>query len=177
MADSLKMSRKFPVVVKSIQLHNVSIRWDDASVYDHRRNFNCTQMITVVLNTQDTNREFYVILYEWLYDRDNPEDHPFCHDQILLRDTSSVVRLWRTKESDSLVKYLVMDDTDLITYSGISGVSRFRRDILIAIELFEEEGGKVCDSGAIWEDQSRFRIYHGDGTDPLGLGGHGWVVR
>jgi hypothetical protein len=173
----LKTSKKFPVIIDSIQLHNLIIHWVDASVYDQRYNFDCGQAITVILNKQENNREFYVIMYEWLYDRNIPENHPFCYDQILKLSTSSSVRLWRNPESDSLVKYLVMSNTKLMKYCGCMTAERFRRDIIIAIELFDKEGGKIIESGAVWENQSRFRIYPGDGQDPPGLGGHGWIVK
>jgi hypothetical protein len=87
------------------------------------------------------------------------------------------VHLWRNKESDSLVKYLVMSDAELVKYCGAVPASRFRRDLIIAIELFHVEGGKNLKTGAIWENQSRFRVYTGDGRDPPGFGGHGWTVR
>jgi hypothetical protein len=177
MLNSLNTSKKFPVITDSIQLHNVMINWVDTSVYDQRRNFDCGQAITVLLNKQENSRDFYVIMYEWIYDRATPETHPFCHDQILGMSTSYVVRLWRTPESESLVKYLVMDNTELSKYCGSITAERFRRDIIIAIELFGEERGKTIESGAVWEHQSRFRVYHGDGRDPPGLGGHGWIVR
>jgi hypothetical protein len=69
-----------------------------------------------------------------------------------------------------------MDNTELSKYSGTMTAERFRRDIIIAIELFGEEGGKIVESGAVWENQSRFRVYPGDGQDPPGFGGHGWSV-
>ena len=175
MIHSLKMPKKFPVVIESAQLHHVTVHWSDVSVYDQRRNFNCDQVITVVLNKQENNREFYVILYEWMYAM--PENHPFCHDQILMLDKPSVIRLWRNPESDSLVKYLVMDNNEITKYCGNMTADRFRRDIIIALELFYEEGGKIIVTGAVWEDQSRFRVYPGDGRDPRGLGGHGWIVH
>jgi hypothetical protein len=177
MLHYLNTSKKFPVIIDSIQLHNVTIIWVDTSVYDQRYNFDCGQAITVLLNKQENNREFYVIMYEWLYDRNIPDNHPFCYDQILKMSTSSVVRLWRTPESDSLVKYLVMNNNELAKYCGSMTTERFRRDIIIALELFGEEGGKIIESGAVWENQLRFRIYPGDGQDPPGLGGHGWIVK
>jgi hypothetical protein len=176
MIHSLNTSKKFPVVIESKQIHNVTINWSGVSVYDTRCNFKCDQAITIVLNKQENNKEFYVLLYEWMYDRYSPENHPFCHDQILLPRTSSVVRVWRTPESDSLVKYLVMNNTEIAKYCGDVTSERFRRDILIALELFGEEGGKIIETGAVWEDQSLFRMYPGDGRDPPGLGGHGWIV-
>ena len=177
MLYALNTSKKFPFIIESIQLHNVMINWSDICVYDQRYNFDCDQAITVLLNKQENNREFYVIMYEWLYDRDIPENHPFCYDQILKISTSSVVRLWRNPESESLVKYLVMDNNELSKYCGTVTVERFRRDIIIAIELFGEECGKTIENGAVWEHQSRFRVYPGDGQDPPGVGGHGWIVR
>jgi len=171
----LTIPKKFPVVIESTQLHYVTIHWNNISVYDQRHKFNCDQIITVVLNKQENNREFYVILYEWIYDR--PEDHPFWHDQILKRNTSAVIRLWRTPESDSLIKYLVMDNDELAKYCGNITPDRFRRDIIIAIELFYEEEGKIIVTAEVWENQSRFRVYSGDGKDPVGLGGHGWIVK
>lgn len=170
------MSRGLPVV-KSTQLHTVTINWTDTSVYDRRRKFNCKQVITVLLNTQKNNNEFYVVIYEWIYDDDIPGSHPFCYDLIVPHDATSIVHLLRNKESDSLVKYLVMSDATLAKYSGNVTVSRFRRDIIIAIQLFKEEGGKYLETGAVWENQKRFRIYYGDGRDPPGLGGHGWMVK
>ena len=177
MINSLNTSKKFPVIIESIQLHNVMINWVDSSVYDQRYHFDCGQAITVLLNKQENGLEFYVIMYEWIYDRDIPENHPFCYDQKLRISTSSVVRLWRTPESESLVKYLVMDNNKLSKYCGAITAERFRRDIIIAIELFGQEGGKIIETGAVWENQSRFRVYPGDGQDPPGFGGHGWVVR
>jgi hypothetical protein len=170
------ITRKLPVTASSM-LHSVSINWTDTSVYDQRYNFNCKQVITVLLNKQEDNREFYVIIYEWIYNEDIPGSHPFCYDQIVPFSATSIVHLWRNKESDSLVKYLVMSDKDLVKYSGAVSASRFRRDLIIAIELFHTEGGKLFESGSIWEHQSRFRIYTGDGQDPPELGGHGWAMR
>ena len=170
------MSRKLPVISSSI-LHTVSINWSDTSVYDQRYNFDCKQVITVLLNKQEDNREFYVIIYEWIYNEDIPDSHPFCHDQIVPFNATSIVHLWRNKESDSLVKYLVMPDAELVKYCDTVPASRFRRDLIIAIELFHVEGGKLFESGSSWEHQSRFRIYTGDGQDPPEFGGHGWAVR
>ena len=159
-----------------ISTSTLSIYWSDVSVYDHRRNFNCKQVITVLLNKQSDNREFYIIIYEWIYDEDDVGNHPFCYDQVVSRDATSVVRLWRNKESDSLVKYLVMDDTELVKYCGPTTAPRFRRDIIIAIALFKTEYGKFLETGTVWENQLRFRIYPGDGQDPPGFGGHGWTM-
>jgi hypothetical protein len=170
------ITRKLPVTASSI-VHTVSINWTDKSVYDQRYNFNCKQVITVLLNKQEDNRECYVIIYEWIYNEDVPGSHPFYHDQIVPFAATSIVHLWRNKESDSLVKYLVMSDKELAKYCGTVSASRFRRDIIIAIELFHTEGGKLFESGAIWEHQSRFRVYNGDGQDPPKLGGHGWTMR
>lgn len=63
MLNSLNASKKFPVIIDSIQLHNVMINWVDTSVYDQRYNFDCGQAITVILNKQENGREFYVIMY------------------------------------------------------------------------------------------------------------------
>jgi hypothetical protein len=164
-------------------IHEVTIHWLDKSVYDQRRNFNCSQMITIVLNKSATSKEYYYIMYKWLYDVNTPEEHPFCCDPIVSSETSAQECLWRNKESDSLVKYLVMSDTDLAKYSGSRGPSCFRRDIIRAIANL----GKNCNNTGVnkvweggWGDANHymngFRVYPGDGTDTPGLGGPGWIV-
>lgn len=167
-------------------IHEVTIHWMDKSVYDQRRNFNCTQMITVVLNKSSLDKEYYYIMYKWLYDENTPEEHPFCCDHIVGRGSSTQECLWRNKESDSLVKYLVMPDAKLANYSGIRSASCFRRDIIRAIANLGNNshnkgvkvGGNVWEAkcGDVWHYLNGFRVYPGDGTDAPGFGGHGWIV-
>ena len=153
--------------------NTVTINWNDVSVYDNRRKFKCTQVITVDLKTI-SNKQYYAVTYDWIYDENNPEEHPFCCDHIVLLD---YLTLWRSEEADSLIKYLVMDNTELAKYSGTISASRFRRDIMIAIALYWAENGKLKETGAIWEYTNSYRIYPGDGNDPVGVGGHGWRVQ
>jgi hypothetical protein len=151
----------------------VTINWNDVSVYDNRQKFDCTQIITVYLNTA-ADKECYVVTYDWIYDDNTQQEHPFCCDHIAVLD---YLTLRRSKEADSLIKYLVMDDTELAKYSGTITASRFRRDIMIAIALYFAENGKLTETGAIWEHKNNYRIYPGDGNDPIGFGGHGWRVQ
>lgn len=167
------MAKIHPSTTESSLPQNVTINWNDISVYDNRKKFNCTQIITVNLRTI-SDKEYYTVTYDWFYDENKPEDHPFCCDQIVLLD---YLTLLRSKEADSLVKYLVMDDIELAKYSGTMTASRFRRDIMISIALFWEENGKIKNDGAIWEHTNSYRIYPGDGNDPIGFGGHGWRVE
>jgi hypothetical protein len=166
------MAKIYPSPTEPLPLRNVTIHWNDVSVYDNRQNFNCTQIITVNLITI-SDKEYYAVTYDWVYDENKPEQHPFYCDQIVLLD---YLTLWRSKEADSLIKYLVMDDKELAKYSGTMTAPRFRRDIIIAIALYWEENGKIKNDGAIWEHTNNYRIYLGDGNDPKGFGGHGWAV-
>jgi len=157
-------------VLESTIIHNVTIKWSDKSENGKRRNIKCEQLITVILNKYDENREFYDIQYEWIYDENEPEDHPFCWDEHVDIHSTGESAVWRNKESDSLVKYLVMSDTELTKYSGAFSAPCFRRDIIRAIATFWEHGGK-------WYE---YRIedceYLGDGKDPDDFGGEGWTV-
>ena len=166
------MVKIYPSTTEPLIPQNVTINWNDISVYDNRQKFNCTQIITVYLNTT-SDREYYAVTYDWIYDESKPEEHPFCCDQVVLLD---YLTLWRSKEADSLIKYLLMDDNELAKYSGNITAQRFRRDIIISIALYWEENGKIKNDGAIWEHTNNYRIYQGDGNDPVGFGGHGWTV-
>jgi hypothetical protein len=164
------MAKIYPSPDEPLPPHTVTINWNDVSVYDNRQKFNCTQVITVNLKAI-SDKEYYAITYDWFYDENKPEEHPFCCDHIVLLD---YLTLWRSKEADSLIKYLGMDDTELAKYSGTMAASRFRRDIMIAIALYWAENGKIRKTSAIWEHTNSYRIYPGDGNDPAGFGGHGW---
>lgn len=166
------MAKIYPSHAESYPLHTVTINWNDISVYDNRKKFNCRQVITVNLNAI-SDKEYYAITYDWFYDENKPEEHPFCCDHIVLLD---YLTIWRSEEADSLIKYLVMDDKELAKYSGNKTASRFRRDIMISIALYWEENGKIKNDGAIWEHTNNYRVYQGDGNDPVGFGGHGWRV-
>ena len=166
------MAKIYPSLAESYPLHTVTINWNDISVYDNRKKFNCRQVITVNLNAI-SDKEYYAITYDWFYDENKPEEHPFCCDHIVLLD---YLTIWRSEEADSLIKYLVMDDKELAKYSGNKTASRFRRDIMISIALYWEENGKIKNDGAIWEHTNNYRVYQGDGNDPGGFGGHGWRV-
>ena len=52
-------------IIESTIIHNVTVKWADKSENDKRRNIKCEQLITVILNKYDENREFYDIQYEW----------------------------------------------------------------------------------------------------------------
>jgi len=166
------MAKIYPESTESSPLHTVTINWNDISVYDNRQKFNCRQVITVNLN-QISDKEYYAITYDWFYDENKPEEHPFWCDHIVLLD---YLTIWRSEEADSLIKYLVMDDIELAKYSGKMTASRFRRDIMTSIALYWEENGKIKNDGAIWEHTNNYRVYQGDGNDPVGFGGHGWRV-
>ena len=166
------MVKIYPSTTELYPSHKVTINWNDVSVYDNRQKFNCTQIITVYLNTT-SDKEYYIVTYDWIYDENKPEEHPFCCDHIVLLD---YLTLWRSKEADSLIKYLVMDDETLTKYSGTMTAQRFRRDIIIAIALYWEENGKIKNDGAVWEHTNNYRVYLGDGNDHHGFGGHGWTV-
>lgn len=157
-------------IIESTTLYNVTVTWTDKSENDKRRRLKCEQIITVILNKYDDNREFYDIQYEWIYDENEPENHPFCWDQHVDIHSTGEHAVWRNRESDSLVKYLVMDDIELTKYSGAFTAPCFRRDIIRAIATFWEHGGK-------WFE---YRIedceYLGDGRDPIDFGGEGWTV-
>ena len=71
-----------------------------------------------------------------------------------------------------------MSDIELAKYSGSIKVSRFRRDIIIAIAHFWKEGGKIKKDNRILECfTNNFRIYPGDGKDSSEFGGNGWTVK
>lgn len=159
-------------IIESTLLHKVSIKWMDHDPNDKRRVLKCEQLITVILNKYDEQREFYDIQYEWIYDENEPEGHPFCYDEYVDLNSPGESVVWRNRDSDSLVKYLVMDDNELRKYSGDFSAACFRKDIIRAIATFWEHGGK-------WYD---YRIgdeyeYPGDGTDPIGFGGEGWSIK
>ena len=165
-------------------IHYVTIQWTDKSVYDRRRNFNCSQIITIVLNKSASLKEYYYIMYKWIYDENKIEEHPFCYDPIVSSETSAQACLWRTKESDSLVKYLAMPDTELAKYSGARSASCFRRDIIRSVAILGKNANNDKVVGNLWEGgwgdanhyMNGFRVYPGDGTDTPGLGGQGWLV-
>jgi hypothetical protein len=164
-------------------IHEVVIDWMGRSDYDRRRNFNCTQMITVVLNKSQLNKEYYYIMYKWIYDVNTPEEHPFCCDPIVSSETSGQECLWRNKESDTLVKYLVMPDSTLAKYSGSRSASCFRRDIIRAIaELgnnYATRTGNVIDNYnklSSLAHMNVLRVYPGDGHDNCSIEGDGWIL-
>ena len=157
-------------IIESTVLHHVTVHWSDVSINDRRHHVKCEQIITVVLNKYDQDREYYDIQYEWIYDENEPEDHPFSWDSVVEIYSTGEPTVWRNKESDSLVKYLVMPDTELTKYSGIMTAPCFRRDIIRAIATFWEYGGK-------WFECSLDEcVYLGDGEDPPDFGGEGWTV-
>ena len=158
-------------IVESTLLHKVSIKWMDKDPNDKKRNLKCEQLITVILNKYDEQREFYDIQYEWIYDENEPEDHPFCYDEYVDLDSPGESALWRNRDSDSLVKYLVMDDIELKKYSGDFSAACFRKDIIRSIATFWEHGGKWFEYRLGEECE-----YPGDGTDPIGFGGEGWSM-
>jgi len=157
-------------IIESTVVHKITIKWSGPSDNDETHNMNCEQLITVILNKYDEDREFYDIQYEWIYDENEPEDHPFCWDQYVDMYSTGEPALWRNKESDSLVKYLVMDDIELTKYSGAFSARCFRKDIIRAIATFWEHAG-------IWfENPINEYEYLGDGNDPIYFGGEGWTV-
>ena len=157
-------------IIESTVLHHVTVHWSDTSTIDRRHHVNCEQIITVILNKYDQDREFYDIQYEWIYDENVPEDHPFSWDSVVEIYSTGEPAVWRNKESDSLVKYLVMPDDELAKYSGELTAPCFRRDIIRAIATFWEHGGKW------FECLLDECVYLGDGEDPPDFGGEGWTV-
>jgi hypothetical protein len=114
-------------VVMSTHLHNVLVNWTNK--------YNCKQVITVVLKKYDSNMEFYAITYKWIYDKTQPTHHPFWGDFIM---ESSGETLYRNHKSDSLIKYLVMDDYELSKYSGPITPESYRINIIRSISNFLE---------------------------------------
>ena len=157
-------------IIECTVLHVVTIYWSDISTTDRRRHVKCEQVITVILNKYDHGREYYDIRYEWIHDENEPDDHPFAWDSVVDIFTTGEHAVWRNKESDSLVKYLVMPDNELAKYSGQMTAPCFRRDIIRAIATFWEYGGKWFE-GLLDEC-----VYLGDGEDPHDFGGEGWTV-
>ena len=157
-------------IIESTLLHQVTIYWSDESSNARRRFVQCEQLITVTLNKYDDDREFYDINYEWIYVENEQENHPFSWDAVVERYSTGEHAVWRNKESDSLVKYLVMDDEELAKYSGELSAPCFRRDIIRAIAIFWEHGGKWI------ECPINECVYLGDGEDPPDFGGKGWTV-
>lgn len=157
-------------IIESTVLHHVAVHWSDVSTTDRRHHVKCEQIITVILNKYDQDREYYDIQYEWIYDENEPDDHPFSWDSVVEIYSSGESAVWRNKESDSLVKYLVMTDAELTKYSGQMTAPCFRRDIIRAIATFWEYGGKW------FECLIDECVYLGDGEDPPDFGGEGWTV-
>jgi hypothetical protein len=159
--------------LKSKVICNTTILWNDISIYDRNCRFNCNQSITVTINTcqpfaSGKKRQFYDIRYVWTYDINEPEDHPFYFDALF--DSDGEPQVWRNRNSDSLVKYLIMSNDELKKYSGDLRADCFRRDIIKAISEFDENGGKYL------QIVDNCRIYPGDGLDPPGFGGVGWFT-
>ena len=157
-------------IIESTTLHHVTIYWYDETAHPSLRLVTCEQIITVILNTYDEDREFYDIQYEWIYDENEPDCHPFAWDDVVDIYSTGEPAVWRNKESDSLVKYLVMNDNELSQYSGEMSASHFRSDIIRAIASFWEHGGKW------FEPTINECVYLGDGEDPPDFGGEGWTV-
>lgn len=157
-------------IIESTVLHHVTVHWSDVSTTDRRHHVKCEQIITVILNKYDQDREYYDIQYEWIYDENEPDDHPFSWDSVVEIYSTGEHAVWRNKESDSLVKYLVMPDKELTKYSGVMTAPCFRRDIIRAIATFWEYGGKW------FECLLDECVYLGDGEDPPDFGGEGWTV-
>ena len=112
----------------------------------------------------------FISYANYYYDENEPEDHPFSWDSVVEIYSTGEHAVWRNKESDSLVKYLVMSDKELTKYSGVMTAPCFRRDIIRAIATFWEYGGKW------FECLLDECVYLGDGEDPPDFGGEGWTV-
>ena len=184
---AVPMTTKISRTNQEAIIHHIEVFWRDTSVYDTREQFDCRQTIIIGLTKTAANQEFYSIRYKWNYDtKNNSEGHPFCCDPIVEVDTETCICVWRNKETDSLIKYLVMSNETLGKYSGKFTSECFRRDIIRAIAILgtkchypvkDSEQVHEDGSGQVWKNLNGFRIYPGDGFDEPGFGGEGWLVR
>ena len=129
----------------------ISIKTNNFKIYDENSNFNVNNPhyllgITVKELKYENNNYYYDIGYNYKFiksdlksDHDNQMAkvylHPFYgHPQYL--DSSSGDIVFKNDMITKMIEYLLMDDVNLIQYTGSTTVQRYRINIMFSIALF-----------------------------------------
>ena len=94
----------------------------------------CNLNLKIKLKTYDTQKQYYDLTYKW--NITDKLDHPFYNDPEFIDSHSDGEIIFKNEITDTLIKFLMMTNTELEIESGSVHPEDYRIQIMNSLSLF-----------------------------------------